>query len=305
MNYITCVIKNREGIGSLFQYILSCYFISKIHNLKFVYTPINNIEHMIWDGYDSQEKWDEMWNNYIVTVFLPKDDVILINNLNKDIKIINNSLDFNKYENTLFVLDTFYIGKSYLDNNLNIHTNIMEKLIINYINNNNIISYYDKNKINIGVHIRRYTQTDCDPGAPRELYLKGGETDLYFYSLILKLLELLKSKNRKIEVHIYSQISKNEENDIFDHYFNFQNENVKIILHKGDNTVSDLYHMINSDILLLSKSSFSAIANYYSKGICIIKNSFWHTLKNNTIYIDSSNIKFNNQQEKYILNNIL
>ena len=90
MNYVTYVITIKEGIGSILQYILSCYFFCKINNLKFVYTPIKNIEHMSWDGYTSQEEWDNMWNNYIINVFLPREDVLLIDEIDKNINIVKN-----------------------------------------------------------------------------------------------------------------------------------------------------------------------------------------------------------------------
>ena len=300
MNYVTCVITIKDGIGYILQYILSCYFFCKINNLKFVYTPIKNIEHMTWDGYTSQEEWDNMWNNYIINVFLPREDVLLIDEIDKNINIVKNCLDF--FENTLYVLETNYFGKDCLDTQINKHSYIMEKLRINYLNNNNIISYYDKSKINIAVHMRRYTNTDCDPSSFRELYVKGGQTDLYFYSLILNLIDLLKCKEKQIEFHIFTQLSKDEDNSIFDHYFNLKDKNVEIILHKGTNCVLDLYHMITSDIFVLSKSSMSAIANYYRNGISIIRNSFHHTLKEPFISINSYG-SFSEEQKTQILNN--
>ena len=166
----------------------------------------------------------------------------------------------------------------------------------------NIENYYDKTKINISVHIRRYTITDCDPCSSRELYIKNGDTDCYFYSLMSNLIELLKCKEKQIVFHIFTQISNEEDNTIFNHYFNLKNDNVEIFLHKGNDTLSDIHHMIISDILLLSKSSFSAIANYYTKGISIIRNNFCHTLKNPLISVDS-NGNFNDSQRKYILDN--
>lgn len=302
MNYVTCITTIPEGIGSLLQYILSCYYLSKYYDLKFVYTPINNFEHMSWDGFTTQKDWDNMWNDYIINIFLPRNEVILIDEV-KDKNTVLNSLNFQEYKNTLFILNDRYMSKIYLDRYINVYPYIMDKLRDNYILKNNIISYFNKPKINIAVHIRRYTNTDCDNSGFRELYFKGGETDLYFYSLMLNLIELLKCKERQIEFHIFTQLSETEDNTIFEHYFNLINENVQIYLHKGYDTKNDLYHMSTANILLLSKSSFSAIANYYSKGISIIKNSFHHTLRSNTIFVNSEG-SINDLQKEYILNNI-
>ena len=62
--YISVNIGN-EGIGSLFQYILSCYFLAKNNGINFVFTDIKNFEHMVWNGISSQQEWDIYLNNYI------------------------------------------------------------------------------------------------------------------------------------------------------------------------------------------------------------------------------------------------
>jgi hypothetical protein len=304
MNYITYSLSQPEGIGSLLQYILSCYFLSKIMNIKFVYTPIKNIEHMSWCNYLSQSEWDDLWNNYITNYFLPKDDIVLIDDLNeKNMNTVKNTLDFQNYQNTLFILDANYIGKRYLDKYLNSNKHIIQNISSNYFNNtSHIYSYFKQNRINIAVHIRKYTKTDCDPSSFREYYAKNGESDLYFYSLISNLIKLF--ENRNIDIHIYTQLSPDEDSTMFDHYFNLKNDYTEIFLHKGNDTLSDIHHMIISDILILSKSSFSAIANYYTKGISIIKNSFWHTLKDPTLFVES-NGNLNDKQKEYILNNII
>ena len=59
--------------------------------------------------------------------------------------------------------------------------------------------------------------------------------------------------------------------------------------------------MILSDIFIMSKSSLSAIVNYYRKGISIIREKFHHKLRINTIY-NSSDGNFNEEQEKQISN---
>ena len=59
--------------------------------------------------------------------------------------------------------------------------------------------------------------------------------------------------------------------------------------------------MILSDIFIMSKSSLSAIVNYYRNSISIIREKFHHKLRLNTMYntIDGN---FTNEQYIYILN---
>ena len=123
MNYITCVLPLKEGFGSRFQSVLSCYLFSKIKGLKFVYTKIENFEHMTWDGSSSEEMWDKLINMYILNIFLPRNDILLYeelpSNTNK-INLFTTNFNFNSYENTLFVagnnMKKFLVRCSYLPN---------------------------------------------------------------------------------------------------------------------------------------------------------------------------------------------
>lgn len=299
MNYITCVITNPEGFGSLFQYILSCYFLSKVYDLKFVYTNIKNFEHMIWDGYTSQDEWDALWNHNIINIFLPKNEIILYEDLDLNINKVYNNLDLNSNINTLFILEDRFMTKRFLDQQINIKPDIIDNLIINYHKNIKVNSYFDKNKINIALHIRRFTKTDCCNADVRELYIKGNKFDLYYYNMIVVLKNIFKDKLK--EFHIFTQIDDDEYN-MFEHYFKLEDEYSKIILHKGNNTLSDLHHMITADIFVMAKSSLSVIANYYSKGISIIRGSFQHSVKkSNTITNDvEGNLT---EQQKLLLQN--
>ena len=99
----------------------------------------------------------------------------------------------------------------------------------------------------------------------------------------------------------YFDVNESENNTIFDHYLNLNDESTKITIHKGDNITNDIHHMILSDIFIMSKSSLSAIVNYYRNSISIIREKFHHKLRLNTMYntIDGN---FTNEQYIYILN---
>jgi hypothetical protein len=301
MKYATCIITNPEGFGSLFQYILSCYFLCKVYNLQFVYTDIKNFEHMTWDGYTSQDEWDAFWNKYIINVFLPRNEIILYKDLDISIYKVYNNFDLNSYDNTLFIFEDRFLTKRFLDQQINISSNIIDSLIINYNKNIQIETYYNKNKINIALHIRRLTKTDCCNADIRELYLKGNKFDLYYYNMIIVLKDLFKDNLK--EFHIFTQIDV-EEIDMFEHYFKLKDEYSKIILHKGNNTISDIHHMISADILIMAKSSLSVIANYYSKGISIIRGSFQHSVKNTNTIVNDIEGNLTHEQKLLLKNKI-
>ena len=129
MNYITCILPGKEGFGSRFESILSCYLLSKLKGLKFVYTNIKNFEHMSWGNYLSQESWDELVNMYISNVFLPRNDVLLYEelpgNTNK-VHLPTTDFNFNNYNNTLFLSGNVPEIKKYLNEEINNNLDIIE-----------------------------------------------------------------------------------------------------------------------------------------------------------------------------------
>ena len=300
MNYATCIMTFPEGFGSKLQFILSCYLFCIKNNLQFVYTDIKNFEHMSWNDLESQDNWDLLLNNYIKDSFLLKDIYIEYKNLPKDINIIRNSYNIYERQNNLYEYTDEFIGKTHLDNNIHEYEYIFGKLSVNYLESTKSNpTYFKKDIINIALHIRRLTNTDVCNADIRELYIKGNKFDLYYCNCITNLKNILKDRNK--EFHIYTQLNDSEDNTIFDHYYKLQDGNTKIIIHKGGNLLNDIHHMILSDIFIMSKSSLSAIVNYYRKGISIIREKFHHKLRINTIY-NSSDGNFNEEQEKQISN---
>ena len=277
MKYATFIKTSPEGIGSILQYILSCYLLCKKFNIKYVHTRVENIEHMIWDNYDSQEKWDNFWNNYIVNIFLPRSEVILKEELTEDINYVKNSFDFNKYDETLFIFyEASILCKGFLDRELNNSLDVFTNLSDNYFENSKLVSYYKNDVINIAIHVRKYTKTDSCLGSFRELYTPNSKIDIYCYNIIFNISKIL--ENKKLNFHIYTQLDKDEQ--MFDHYMCLKNENVDIIIHTGHNTPLNIHHMIISDIFVMSKSSLSLIVNYYRKGLSVLRNKIHHSVRN-------------------------
>jgi hypothetical protein len=253
---------------------------------------------MTWNSLDSQGNWDLLLNKYIKDTFLIKDTYIEYKNLSKDINTISNCYNIHDTQNNLYIYTDEFLGKSYLDNNIHEYEHIFQKLSSNYLlNTKNIPTYFKPNTINISLHIRIFSKTDCCTSEIREYYNKNNKFDLYYYNCIVSLKNILKNRNK--EFHIYTQLD-NKNQHIFDHYLNLNDESTKIIIHKGDDLINDIHHMILSDIFVLSKSSLSAIVNYYRNGINIIREKFHHKLRLNTIY-NSLEGNFNKEQEKYIL----
>ena len=251
-----------EGIGAMAQYQIICYVLSKLYNVNFYFTGFKNLTH--YQYFDiTQEQWCKDITNFFNLPTSKDLDLPTINFHQLDIELD----DFINNNNVIINFEPHYL-LSFMDNYIDNDEmqNILIELKKNIILNNNL-KYFDKEKQNIAIHIRKYTQTDCDLN-PRREYFDESKKD-YYINLINKL------DNNKVDFHIYSQ-GKEEE-------FNFLNKN-NIKLHIEENPLVSLYHMINSDIFITANSSLSYIAHLLGNHKqCFVRDTFFHKWKNNTI----------------------
>jgi hypothetical protein len=251
-----------EGIGAMAQYQIVCYVLSKLYNTEYYFTGFKNLTH--YQYFDiTQDQFNQDINNFF-NFPIQKLDLPIINftDINQDLEEFiktNDEIIINFPSSHLMSFIDCYIDDKNIINILNtIHPNI--KL-------DDSFKYYDKEKTNIAIHIRKYTETDCDLNPRREYFNKDKQ---HFY------LELIKNLNTpNTEFHIYSQ---GEEKD-----FDFLKRN-NIFLHIEENPLISLYHMINSDILVTANSSLSYIAHLIgSHEKCYVRDTFFHKWKLNTI----------------------
>ena len=295
--YIT-VTDGNEGIGSLHEFILDCYFLAKNNGIVFVYTDIKNFQHMEWNGISSQEEWDRFLNNYIKESLLV--DYVKYDDLPKNIS--NNTINIENI-NEVIMDDILYIltksKKEYLYKIVYTKPESLLKLTENFLNKNKVISYYKKDVINIAVNIRLFSKTDCCAAESRKLYKKGNETDRYFMNIIKTLSSIGKEIGKNIIFHIFSQYE--EHDNPFLHY-NDICESGTLYIHSGNDIISDIYHIATANILILSNSSFSGLANYYSSGLTIIRSSCRFPLKNSIIIKDNLSIEQIQTITSYLIN---
>lgn len=262
---------NTEGIGAMAQYQIICYILSKLYDVNFYFEGFKNLTH--YQYFDiKQNDWCKD-----VSEFFNFKSVIAENIKTINFSDINCELDelVNKNESLIINFEPHFLLQfmdSYIDN-----SDI--KNICEYLKNNISLSsykkYFKKEDTNIAVHIRKYTQTDCDPNPRRELF------DDSKHEYIINMLKSIDQKldyNNKV-YHIYSQ---GKESD-----FKFLKElKLNIKLHIEEYTLISLYHMINSDIFITANSSLSYVAHILGNHkACFVRDTFFHKWKENTIKI--------------------
>jgi len=253
-----------EGIGAMVQYQIICYILSKIYETQFYFTGFKNLQHYQYFNI-TQEKWDQEiteFFNFDISESLSHEAIDINNDFLLDISL-------NKNKNIILNMQPQYLMKT-IDKIINeprtrqILLNLKNKLKLNQEK-----KYFQNNKKNIAIHIRKFTKTDCDTFAGRE-YFNENRKNIY-----LNYIKELDNKNHIF--HIFSQGSEQE--------FEFlKKENV--FLHIEENPLISLYHMINADFLITANSSLSYVAHLLGNHEkCFGRTNFWHKWKKETILI--------------------
>lgn len=284
---LTVINLPKDGIGSLLEFILGVLFFCHQEGLTYVHTNLHDIEHN--KDMDKKE-WMEYWDVYIKKIFLP--DIGDSKDCNEEILDITHLSHITEQQNILFRLTTPVTShlKYILDRSIYVFPSFRKHIVDNYRNKTTPTDFFPG--VNIAVHIRRYMESDCDPGKWRELYEVGNYTDTYFQNIIKDLSKLLPTAT----IHVYSQ----GDETLYTHYKKII-PNLKLYL---TNTAEhDLLHLIHADILVMSKGSYSRIANFYSNGIKLIRESSWPTLTEDSMFVQSSGL-LTEQQKSVILNKV-
>lgn len=254
-----------EGIGALAQYQIICYALSKLYNVKHYFQGFTNLTH--YQYFDTTpSEWDDSITRFFNLPISPKLDIPSINfsQLQHPLELlIENSTD-------LIINFEAHELLSFLDQNVDDPLLIQ---ILQQVGEGVVLhegsKYFDYEKHNIAIHIRRYTKTDCDLN-PRREYFDNTNGERY-----INFIEQISCKNT--DFHIYSQ---GDEAD-----FQFLKKD-NVYLHIEENPLISLYHMINADVLYTANSSLSYVAHLLGKHKqCYVRDTFFHNWKSDSIKI--------------------
>jgi hypothetical protein len=252
-----------EGIGAMVQYQLFCYCLARHLNVEYTFSGFKNLNHWQYYGIEQNKFIDDV-NNFFN---IPSSQ----NKLPDDIeKITFHSIDQNLFQliksnRTVLIELTPHILMQYGQGNIiEIEKNRWIKDLQKYINPNLTDELNKESDFNIAVHIRKYTQTDCDPASVRDLY--DVSKSQYYINLINDLTSLY--ADRQPRIHIFSQ---GHESD-----FKFLNDFKNVNLHIEEYPLISLYSMIKSDIFVMANSSLSYVASLYRDKCTYKKFNFYH-----------------------------
>lgn len=232
--------KHRDGFGSQYQKIIVTYIYCKMHNLNFVYTPLKEVEH----NYNNDDSY--------------------INKLENLINLKDNIPNIETHSNVEF-LDYNLVIRDYIENNID---KCCESEHMNFIKNafweNKSTNFFNNNKINIAIHIRR--DNICDKGCAGA---RSSTPNSYYLNIMNIIRE--KYKDKELLFHIYSQGDLDSFKDL---------ENSDVTFYLNDDVVETFIAMVSANILVISPSSFSYVAALISDGEIYYKD-FWHRPRKN------------------------
>jgi hypothetical protein len=254
-----------EGVGAQYQRIVALIAIAKRHNLKYIHIPIQ-IGHNINNDPEWNNKWDNMFNikklannddiNYSL---LEKKYTPYINDISLEQLLKDND---NKNDN---ILNHYFLPFNIFDNNPDYYLSNIQNDLINAYDENNLHRklIYDKNKTNIAIHIRIYSDYD-GPNLYNDY--SNNISNRYYMNcnMYIIFINKLKLNYPNADIHIFSQ------EKYFDlHYKKLKNiENIKLHINDMD-TFDTFHHLCKADILCLGTSSFSILAGFYNKNTVI------------------------------------
>lgn len=125
---------------------------------------------------------------------------------------------------------------------------------------------YSNEYFNIAIHVRRGDIVTDQHTSNPNLLMRWQET-AYFKNILISVLKQLKTK-KNVKIYLFSQGSKDDfvEFNEFDH--------MEYCLDMG--AQESFLHMVFSDLLITSKSSFSYKPAMLSNGIKVCPRHFWH-----------------------------
>ena len=276
--------KQTEGIGAVAQCQIHTYTLSKMLGVGFASTKFENLQH--YQEYDTQENFSNDVTNFF--------------NFPNQIEPPSDAVKFEHVDQTF--LD--FIEKN--RNGDDIHVEISNKDLIRVAISNTdkwssvipdlskLVSiddskkYFDEDKLNISLHITNFIEgRDNDRTAQREQFEQGNRKEKYYIDLLQKFDDIFNRRGRTLfvdkEYHIYSRSQTPGDLSQFEA---FTKLGLPIKFHIDEHPLISLYHLIQSDVKVLSNSSFSYMAALYGHGLNVVRDNFFCKLPYNAVYTD-------------------
>lgn len=276
--------KQTEGIGAVAQCQIHTYTLSKMLGVGFASTKFENLQH--YQEYDTQENFSNDVTNFFnfPNQIEPPSDAVKFEHVDQTF------LDFiEKNRNG----DDIYVEISNKDlirvaiSNTEKWSSVIPDLS-KLVSIDDSKKYFDEDKLNISLHITNFIEgRDNDRTPQREQFEQGNRKEKYYIDLLQKFDDIFNRRGRTLfvdkEYHIYSRSQTPGDLSQFEA---FTKLGLPIKFHIDEHPLISLYHLIQSDVKVLSNSSFSYMSALYGDGLNIVRDNFFCKLPYNAVYTD-------------------
>ena len=276
--------KQTEGIGAVAQCQIHTYTLSKMLGVGFASTKFENLQH--YQEYDTQENFSNDVTNFFnfPNQIEPPSDAVKFEHVDQTF------LDFiEKNRNG----DDIYVEISNKDlirvaiSNTEKWSSVIPDLS-KLVSVDDSKKYFDEDKLNISVHITNFIEgRDNDRTPQREQFEQGNRKEKYYIDLLQKFDDIFNRRGKTLfvdkEYHIYSRSQTPGDLSQFEA---FTKLGLPIKFHIDEHPLISLYHLIQSDVKVLSNSSFSYMSALYGDGLNIVRDNFFCKLPYNAVYTD-------------------
>jgi hypothetical protein len=258
INYYSARPNPGAGIGYQISNWISGYWFAKQFGLKFAHYSFISFEWNHFLGFGENEvSLNELEKNGYKKVRLPMFDEYQDDEVTLQKKIISS------YSNQKVV----FIAEQ--DQGYKNQFGVMDTLKLKFYNSKARIHdrlFFDKHFLNIAIHVRRGDivpdKKDKNPNLSNRW-----QENTYFINVLTNTLKSLK-KDKPVAIYLFSQGQIED----FSEFSQFKN--LQFCLHVSP--MDSFMHMVYSDILITSKSSFSYKPALINNGIKICPKDFWH-----------------------------
>lgn len=277
---------NTEGIGAIAQCQIHAYTLSKLLGINFIGQKFTNLQH--YQEHSTQEKFCEDVTRFfnVPNIMDVPEGVIRFQGI--DDEFITFVGENSESQEDIFV----EIDKHDLMRFADANSKNWDKFIpdlASRVDFDQSQYYFDEDKINISLHITNFIEgRDNDRSSQREQFVPGNTKEHYYINLLQKLDNIFSSVDNgtlfvEKEYHIYSRSQTPGDISQFE---SFTKLGLPIKFHIDEHPLVSLYHLIQSDVKVLSNSSFSYISALYGQGLSIARDNFQHVIPSNVVYID-------------------
>ena len=273
-----------EGIGAIAQCQIHTYTLSKMLNIGFASTKFENLMH--YQEHDTQENFCRDVTNFFnfPNQIEPPSDSVFFDHLDQS---FFNFIEENRDGDDIYVeisnKDIIRVAISNTDK-WSPYIADLSKLV----DIDDSKKYFDDDKLNVSLHITNFIEgRDNDRTPQREQFVKGNTKEQYYITLLQKFDRIFNQVGpAQFTDKVYHIYSRSQTPGDLEQFEAFTKLGLDIEFHIDEHPLVSLYHLIHSDVKVLSNSSFSYMSALYGPGINIVRDNFFCKLPFNAIYTD-------------------